>query len=151
MSRPKGISWDDVDFDSGTDKQIAERLGVSCAAVQSARARRGVRRCNGWRAPVTRDRPATCERCGDAAVDRYRGEYLCRECLIDNDDSDLDVCNYVHTDSPLASAQEEAGGVDSDPGRKFYDQVDDAYRRVVGKQKNGISYLFRTRREESRA
>ena len=51
-----------------------------------------------------------CYRCGGQAVDRFKGEFLCRKCLIpryDSDDKDATVMAHCFRSSNAAMMQEE--------------------------------------------
>jgi len=119
-------NWSRVDF-TRPAADIAIELGCSIHTVWRHRAT--ARRLRG-RAPVPRYvtehgmTPHKCTQCGEVEEGaKYKGEWLCRACLIGDDDCNIE--DHMMTESPLARVQ----GRDDDVG--IYRDIDDGYRRVV--------------------
>jgi len=151
MAKRNTIKWVQVDW-SKSNKEIARDLRCSESLVWRNRTALGIPHFSGVNGTTSKELHAkdkVCQ-CGAGAVDKFRGEWVCYDCLIGDD-----IPTQIEPlQSPAGAMVDEAPCVHSRPighnSLLSHRECDAAYRRLGHNKRDAAVHWFAQQHHEAK-
>jgi hypothetical protein len=95
-------------------------------------------------------RDKKCDSCGEQAIDRFKGKFVCGDCLT-ADNNPLDVSQFTHRSSTMGACQENAtrfGGIA--PLRRQLDKAIKKYGIELSASEDALGATLRKRNNQQK-